>query len=198
MTRLTNPQPLFLDARGALLDAGFIYVGVANADPESQPIATFWDVALTIPAAQPLSTLGGVIVNGATPAQVFFSEQNYSLRIDDADGLLVRYDPTAFTVNSQFQPLDADLTAIAALATTEYGRALLTLASSSALRSATGIPDPLPLVGGQMTGNITRQSAGVHAYWANPAMTGGREYLTVNTAGDPASQPGDVWFKYVG
>lgn len=37
------------------------------------------------------------------------------------------------------QPLDSDLTAIAALATTSYGRALLTLADAAALRTAAGI-----------------------------------------------------------
>ncbi len=38
-----------------------------------------------------------------------------------------------------YQPLDADLTAIAALATTSYGRALLTLADISALRAYAGL-----------------------------------------------------------
>jgi hypothetical protein len=197
MTRLTNPQPLFLDARGSLLDAGYVYVGVANADPQAQPISVFFDVDRTIPAVQPLRTLGGVIVNGATPAQVFFVETDYSLRVLDADQQLIRYNPTAYPIGAMYQPLDSDLTAIAALGTTDYGRGLLTLASQAALRQATGIPDPLPLSGGQMTGNITRQNAGVHTYWANPAMTGGREYLTVSTASDPTSAPGDVWYKYV-
>jgi|GEM_PF-1354318 len=199
MTRLTNPQPLFLDARGALLDAGYVYVGVASADPQSQPVAVYSNVERTIPIAQPLRTSGGAIVapNTATPIQVFYAEDDVSIRILDADMQLVRYSPTTYPLGMGFQPLDSDLTAIANLSTAEYGRSLLTLANQMALRQATGIPDPLPLSGGQMTGNITRQNAGVHAYWANPAMNGGREYLTVSTASDPSSLPGDVWYKYV-
>lgn len=43
---------------------------------------------------------------------------------------------TAAETSSAFQPLDSDLTAIAALSTTSYGRALLTLADAAAARTA--------------------------------------------------------------
>ena len=43
------------------------------------------------------------------------------------------------TVTAGYQPLDADLTAIAALATTAYGRSLLTLADASAGRTSLGV-----------------------------------------------------------
>ena len=136
MTRLTNPQPLFLNARGDLLDAGMIYVGVANADPQDQPLAVFFDAARTIPAMQPLRTLGGKIVNGATPVPIFVAEPDYSLRVLDADGGLVSYDPTSYPIGADYQPVDTDLTAIAALGTTEFGRSLLTLANAAALKMA--------------------------------------------------------------
>lgn len=42
-------------------------------------------------------------------------------------------------IDSGFQPLDSDLTAIAALSTTSFGRALLALADASALRTAAGL-----------------------------------------------------------
>lgn len=38
-----------------------------------------------------------------------------------------------------YQPLDSDLSAIAALSTTSFGRALLTLANAAALQSAAGL-----------------------------------------------------------
>lgn len=194
MTKLTNPRPLFLNARGNLLDAGYIYVGVANADPESNPIAVFWDAALTIPAAQPLRTLGGVIVNGAAPAFVFFAEDDFSYRVRDADGALMDYVPSLYSDLPDFQPLDADLTAIAALATTAFGRSLLTLANQAALKAATGIPDPLPIAGGVLTGNVTRQSAGGLAYAASASYPTVRIFGPENTT-DPTTQPGDIWFK---
>jgi hypothetical protein len=42
-------------------------------------------------------------------------------------------------LGASFQPLDSDLTAIAALTTTSYGRALLALADAAALRTAAGL-----------------------------------------------------------
>lgn len=41
--------------------------------------------------------------------------------------------------DARFQPLDADLTSIAALTTTSYGRSLLTLADAEALRTSAGL-----------------------------------------------------------
>lgn len=197
MTRLTNPTPLFLDGRGVLLDGGYIYIGIAAGDPEVQPIDTFWDAGLTVPAAQPFRTMGGVIVNGASPSQVFFAETDYALTIRDGDSNLVFYSATSYPLGTAYQPLDADLTAIAALATTPYGRGLLTLANQAALMTATGIPSCLPLAGGEVTGDITRSGAGGFGYWSNDAMNSGRKFLTASDAADPTSQPGDEWNKYV-
>lgn len=193
MTKLTNPLPLFLDGRGALLDAGYIYVGIAHADPETDPIACFWDAAMTIPAAQPLRTLGGVIVNGMNAAFVFFAEEDYSLRIKDADDITVAYIPSAAEAESEsYQPLDDDLTAIAAEGTTAYGRSLLLLANQAALKAATGIPDCLPLTGGTMSGGITRAGSGAYGYALPAALTGFR-LCGINPSGtaDATSQPGD-------
>lgn len=142
MTKLVNPVPLFLDGRGALLDAGHIYIGEPGTDPEivANQIDVFWDKAMTIPAAQPLRTLGGVIVNGANLGMVYFAEADFSTVIRDADSQLVAFIPTAFDLGGvAYQPLDADLSAIAALASTAYGRDLLTLANQAALQAAAGV-----------------------------------------------------------
>jgi Head binding len=201
MTKLVNPMPLFLDGRGALLDGGYIYIGTTGTDPTviTNQLSLFWDNAKTIPAPQPLRTLGGVVVNGQNPSYVFFNETDYAFTIKDQGGGLVMYQSsstvTADPVGS-YQPLDSDLTAIAALGTTPYGRSLLTLANQAALKAATGIPNCLPLVGGTMTGNIIRSGGGVYAYWASAGFTGARLYLSPSTGADPTSQPGDVWFAY--
>lgn len=194
MTKLSNPIPLFLDLRGALLDAGRIWVGVAGQDPETNPIDLFWDEGRTIAANQPLETMGGRIVNGAYPGSVYFAETDFSMRTRDADGNLVDYSPALTAAGVQYQPLDSDLTAIAALLTTPYGRGLLTLANQAALRAATGIPDPLPAIGGTVSGDILRQSAGAHAYYVNPAYSHFRVFGPENTT-DPTTQPGDLWLK---
>lgn len=60
---------------------------------------------------------------------------------------------------SQFQPLDSDLTAIADLATTAFGRALLTAADAAALRTAAALgtvatqaASAVAITGGTMSG----------------------------------------------
>jgi len=198
--KLQNPLPLFLDRSGALLDAGSIYVGVAGSDPEQaeNQIELFWDNERTIPAAQPLRTLGGYIVNGANRAFVFMVEDDYALTIRDANGQLVTYlASTGATESEDFQPLDDDLSAIAAQGTTAFGRGLLNLNNQAALKSATGIPDALPLTGGTVSGSIVRQGAGVHAYAVNPAFTGFRLCGVDPTgAADATSQPGDFQVFY--
>lgn len=192
MTKLTNPTPLFLDASGALMDGGHIYVGVANADPQTSPINLFWDFAQTVAAEQPLRTIGGRIVNGTSPASVFFAAADFSMRVTDASNSLVDYSPTVYS-GVTYQPLDSDLTTIAAQANTPFGMALLTLANMAALKAATGIPDCIPTAGGTVTGNIVRSGAGAHFYGSDPAMTGAKIYppLPIGTA-NPATGPGSM------
>jgi hypothetical protein len=197
MQRLSNPFPLFLDLHGGLLDAGYIYVGAANADPEVSPLPVYWDSALTQLAEQPLRTRGGVIVHNGSPALVFIGDTDYSMRVRDADRGLVSYDPSASeTGGVSFQPLDADLTAIANQGTQAYGRSLLATVNAAALRALAGILDCLPRAGGTVTGNILRGGAGPHLYHTTGAFVSGRVYVTSNAAADPTSQAGDIWLKY--
>jgi hypothetical protein len=102
--------------------------------------------------------------------------------------------PSLFSDLPSYQPIDSDLTAIAALGTTPFGRSLLTLANQAALKAATGIPDPLPIAGGVLTGNVTRQNAGGLAYSALGTYPTMRIFGPENVT-DPTTQPGDIWFK---
>lgn len=198
MQRLSNPLPYFLDSRGALLDAGFVYMGVAGQDPEAVPINVFTDADSDEPITQPLRTIGGLIVSGQNAVPIFFAETDYSIRVRDANGESVYYLPSVLDVGGgapSYQPLDSDLTAIAALATTAFGRALLVLANQAALQTAVGLPAALPLIGGTVTGPIVHTGAGVHFYAADAAMTGCRIFFTAAGASDPTSQPGDIWLE---
>lgn len=65
------PYSAFIDKDGTLLQGGFIYIGVANANPETNPAKIYWDSALTIQASQPLKTLNGAIVRSGTPANCY-------------------------------------------------------------------------------------------------------------------------------
>ena len=200
MQRLTNPVPMFLDVRGDLLDAGSIYIGIANQDPQLNPIPVFWDVANTIPALQPLRTLGGVIVNKSVRAYVYQPDGDYSLRVRDADMSLITDIPSMVALNPAsgvvYQANNANLSAIAALVTTAYGNNLLTLANQTALQAAVGYTPGLSSSGGIITGNITRSGNGVIPYFSDPLMTGGRIFVVQTGTADPTSLPGDILLTY--
>lgn len=140
--RIGNPFAFYLDRYGRPLDGGRIYIGTAGQDPEISPLGVFWDSALTIAAAQPLDTIGGIINRNGDPAFPFIAEANYSIRVRDADGAEVSYSASAVDAGPSYQPLDNNLTAIAALAATAYGRALLTMADAADLRAYAGIATP--------------------------------------------------------
>lgn len=192
MQRLSNSTPVFFDTQGVPLTGGYIYVGAPNTDPITNPLNLFWDKDLSIPAVQPLRTIGGLIVNGTIPAAVFLAETDFSQTVLDENDVQVEYSPSVFSVTSGFQPINSGLTAISALATTSYGRALLTLANQAALQAAVGYT---PFTGGTVTTNIVRQGAGTHLYHNDSALTSGRVFVTAKGAADPTSMPGDIWYE---
>lgn len=196
MPQVANPFPQFNDLQGALLDAGSIYIGTAKADPEVSPVQCYWDTGLSIPATQPLQTRGGVIVNNGAPSQVYVGASDYSMRVRDADGGLVWYVESANGGAAvSYQPLDADLTAIAALTTQSFGRSLLTAATAAAARALLGIANWLATTGGTVTGNILRSGAGPHIYHTDGTLTSGRILITDAGASDPCTTDGDIWIE---
>jgi hypothetical protein len=169
-----NPHPQFGNPfTGDLVDGGKLYIGTVGADPEASPVACFWDEALTLTAFQPIRTRGGYIVNGSNIARLYTAATDYSIRLRDSDDSQIFYLTSVTVGGVASQPLNANLTAIAALTTTSYGRSLLTLANQAALQAAVGLVASLPLSGGTVTGGIIRASAGAYVYNADPAHTNG-------------------------
>lgn len=198
MQRIGNPVPLFLDARGALLDGGYIYVGAANADPEVSPITVYSDPSLTTPLAQPIRTVGGFAVNGVIPVFMFIAEDDFSQRVKDNTDSLVSYSPSVYTDTAAFQPASPILdTLVANGAPTAYGLTFLKLANYAAFKAANSIPDFLQLTGGTMTGETTHQGAGVETYWNDATMTNGKLFFTDSAGTDPTTAAGQIWFKGV-
>lgn len=105
--RLESPYKLFTDATGRPLESGYIYFGVAGQNPANAPITVYWDAAGTIPAAQPLRTVNGYIVNNGSPANVYCNG-NYSQEVRDRNGVTIFLD-----LNRAGNP-DGFLTAITA------------------------------------------------------------------------------------
>jgi hypothetical protein len=80
------PYPLFTDAYGDPIDAGYIYIGAAGSSPESSQITVYFDEDLTVPAAQPIRTIGGFPSKQGSPAKLYTSASDYSIRVKDITG----------------------------------------------------------------------------------------------------------------
>jgi hypothetical protein len=87
--QIASPFQQFFDRDGSPLDNGFVYVGVVNQNPETNPLTIFFDDALTIPAAQPLRTSNGYIVRNGSPARLYTSQEDFSLTVREKNGVLV-------------------------------------------------------------------------------------------------------------
>jgi len=86
--------PIFTETDGQPLENGYIWVGTANLDPQVNPIAVYWDAALTQLAVQPIRTMGGYPVNSGTPARLYVNS-DYSIRVMDRNGSLIYNAPAA-------------------------------------------------------------------------------------------------------
>jgi hypothetical protein len=109
-TPLQPGFPVILGVTGAGtgvgLNGGSVYIGVAGADPEISPQQVWWDAAQTIPASQPLATIGGYITRAGSPA-VAYVAADYSMRVRDRAGNQVFYSTEAGTGGeAAFVPYD--------------------------------------------------------------------------------------------
>lgn len=92
----------FHDTDGKPLEDGYLYFGVANQNPQVNPITVYWDAAGTIPAAQPIRTSGGFPVRAGSAARVYVSADDYSLVVRDKNQRLVLSKLTADGFSSAF------------------------------------------------------------------------------------------------
>lgn len=94
MIPINPPFPVFSDVDGQPLEDGYVYVGVANQNPEVNPVQVFWDAAGTIPAVQPIRTSGGYAIRNGTPGTVF-AAGDFSITVRNKRGGLVYTAPTS-------------------------------------------------------------------------------------------------------
>lgn len=86
---IVSPFPFFTDTTGTPLEGGFIYIGQSNLNPETAPVNVFWDAALTIPAAQPIRTIGGYPSRAGSPSRVYVSADSYSITVRNKNRVLI-------------------------------------------------------------------------------------------------------------
>jgi len=82
------PFPILTDIDGQPLEDGYVWIGVANLAPITNPITVYWDAAFTIPASQPIRTRGGFSVNSGTPANLYVNS-DYSIQVQDKNGSVI-------------------------------------------------------------------------------------------------------------
>jgi hypothetical protein len=142
---------------------------VDNVADVDKPVSTLQAAAIASAVAN--------LINGAPGALDTLNELATALG-DDAS-----FAATVTSALAGKQPLDSDLTSIAALATTAFGRALLTLADAPALRTTAGL------------GDVATHSASEFALAGSGGSTVISELLvkvdpdTVYTANAPAKTP---------
>lgn len=95
LTQVTGPYPIFTDLDGSPLDDGYLYIGAANQDPETNPIQVFWDSALTIPATQPIRTNNGYAWRNGTPG-LLYTATEFSITIRNKRNEFVLYSPLGY------------------------------------------------------------------------------------------------------
>lgn len=86
--------PIFTDIDGQPLEAGYVWIGTENLDPQTNPINVYWDAALTILAPQPIRTLAGYPSRNGTPARLYVNS-DYSIRVMNKNGSIVYSAPEA-------------------------------------------------------------------------------------------------------
>jgi len=85
---ITPPFNVFSGVDGLPLEDGNIYIGETGKDPETFPIAVYWDNTFTTPAAQPIKTIGGYPSRSGSPGRLY-AQTDFSIKVEDKNGTLV-------------------------------------------------------------------------------------------------------------
>ena len=86
---IISPFPVFNDLDGTPLENGYIYIGQSNLNPETAPVNVYWDAARTIPAPQPIRTIGGFPSRNGSPSNVYVEADTYSITVRNSRRVFV-------------------------------------------------------------------------------------------------------------
>lgn len=99
-TQIAAPYPIFTDTDGTPLNDGYLYIGEVSKNPETNPIAVYWDPDFKFPAAQPIRTSNGYPWRMGTPA-LLYADSQFSITVRNKKRDLVLYAPVGFGINPQ-------------------------------------------------------------------------------------------------
>jgi hypothetical protein len=155
---IEQPYPIFTDADGDPLEAGYIWIGVENLNPITDPVAVYWDSALTQPAVQPIRTSGGYMANAGTPARLYTSGA-YSILVQDRNGI------TAYSAPSETVLLNSD-----AVTFLQAGTGAVTRTAQSKMRDWMSVKDFGAVGDGATDDTIAMNAAAAAAGAAKKAL----------------------------
>lgn len=173
--------PIFTDIDGQPLENGYVWIGTLNLDPQTNPIVVYWDAALTIPAAQPIRTIGGYLSNNGSPANIY-AAQEYSIRVMNKNGSVI-YSAADGSINNVF--FSAIGESLSTAATAAAARSVIGAAASGAnndITSLAGLTTALSIAQGG-----TGQTSASNAINALLPSQSGNTGLVLTTNGTTAS-----------
>ena len=103
--QISNPYRVFSDARGELLESGYIYIGKEGLNPELNPVQVYIDSDFSTPIDQPIRTLAGVAVDGSSPVNLYMNGDSYSITIKNKKQELIYSNLDVFVLSDVFPNL---------------------------------------------------------------------------------------------
>ncbi|MCP4262918.1 MAG: right-handed parallel beta-helix repeat-containing protein [Planctomycetes bacterium] len=88
---ITPPFDIYQDASGNPLNNGYINIGAAGLNPETNPITPYWDLGdgTRVEAEQPVRTINGYPSLNGMPGRLYVEEGDYSILTRDKNSNLV-------------------------------------------------------------------------------------------------------------
>jgi hypothetical protein len=87
-TSILPQYPIWSEIDGSPLEDGFIYIGIAGLNAESNPQTVYFDGALSVVAAQPIRTLNGYPARSGSPTMMYVAG-DFSIVVRDKAGVLI-------------------------------------------------------------------------------------------------------------
>lgn len=89
MISIERPYVVVPDVDGQPVDDGYVYIGAAGLNAESNPVSVYWDSALTVPAAQPIRTINGFFSQNGSPGMLYTASDDYSMLVRNKNSSLI-------------------------------------------------------------------------------------------------------------
>lgn len=176
MIEITPPVRQFFDIDGNPLDAGFIYIGVTGANPETNPQQVYWDKDGLIPATQPIRTINGSPARDGAAARIFTSIRTYSITVKNKRGIVVQstlnsdsgafQELSAFAGESYINAQKAEEFADIAASTANYKGEWSSLSGALSIPATVRHEDALWMLVSSAA-DVTAIEPGVSAQWVN-------------------------------